>query len=289
MYTGLLLRCSTACFVLFMLIILFTRKNYFYDAYVRKTSVVRKDISKYDTTYPSWISKCTDVYLDIGSNVGVQVRKLFEPENYENIRLKQQQKKTLKKVLNLYTEAFGSPSKRNGRICAFGFEPNPKHRNILRHLEMIYHAKGWKVHFFPFAVTDKNTYLTLYSNERNKMDDAASLYERNGVKKKFTVKGISLAEFIEEHFKHGQIKLVKLDIEGSEYEVLTDLLYKNMLCQEKIKAMYIEFHEHLFKKDSWLLHYKSSDELLKTIKNQKKCNSTDIYVIDDESFSLEYT
>ena len=270
------------------------KKNYFFT-FVKPVvafnqSHMKEENNKLEIEYPDWLSKCSTVYLDVGSNIGVQVKKLFEPERYEHIKTSRQKKVILNAVLKLYEEAFGLPSQRtqkNSGLCAIGFEPNPRHHQLLNDLEKIYNKKGWKVHFFPYAVSIKNTFVTLYSNERNQLDVAASLFKTTNIKKQFTVKVISLSDFIEIYFKDIQINLVKLDIEGSEYEVLTDMLLKGMLCQSKIKTMYIEFHENILRKSPWFSLYKSSNELIEKVKTQNKCNATNILVIDDESFNFD--
>ena len=38
------------------------------------------------------------------------------------------------------------------------------------------------------------------------------------------------------------IRLIKMDIEGSEYDVIPNLLKKRMLCQDTIKHLTIEWH-----------------------------------------------
>ena len=69
---------------------------------------------------------CYHIYLDVGSNIGVQVRKLFEPERYHGAP-----------VHEIFTSQFGSPAKRrmslNGGnyLCAVGFEPNSHHTKYL--------------------------------------------------------------------------------------------------------------------------------------------------------------
>ena len=63
---------------------------------------------------------CYYVYLDVGSNVGVQVRKLFEPYLYPNA-----------KFLDVFNEEFGPFEERKKHVCAVGFEPNPHHTNKL--------------------------------------------------------------------------------------------------------------------------------------------------------------
>ena len=69
---------------------------------------------------------CYHVYLDVGSNIGVQVRKLYEPDLYKDAPFVQ-----------LFKEGFGSIQERRKHpevtdtVCAVGFEPNPHHVKIL--------------------------------------------------------------------------------------------------------------------------------------------------------------
>ena len=56
---------------------------------------------------------CRHIYLDVGSNIGVQIRKLFEPHRYPNA-----------KVLEVFRKYFGSDTDaRRREVCAVGFEP----------------------------------------------------------------------------------------------------------------------------------------------------------------------
>ena len=62
------------------------------------------------------------MYLDIGSNVGVQVRKLYEPELYPG-----------SSVFKIFDNAFGAPNERNySDICTIGIEANPDHTKRLK-------------------------------------------------------------------------------------------------------------------------------------------------------------
>ena len=110
---------------------------------------------------------CNYVFIDGGSNIGVQVRKLYEPEHYPGA-----------KVLNIFDDAFGPHHMRNySEICAIGFEPNPAHtqrlksepqyskrepmivhfERILTVLEETYSNCGYKVHFVTETAVS-NTY-----------------------------------------------------------------------------------------------------------------------------------
>ena len=80
------------------------------------------------------IEKCDALYLDVGSNIGVQVRKLFEPQKYPN-----------SPSVKLFDSFFGKSRK---DVCAIGFEPNPKHITTLKNLQECYERKDIKTHFY---------------------------------------------------------------------------------------------------------------------------------------------
>ena len=65
---------------------------------------------------------CQHLYLDVGSNLGVQIRKLFEPWKYSGAT-----------VLPVFNEIFG-PAPRC-HVCAIGIEPNPRHAP--RHAKLV--------------------------------------------------------------------------------------------------------------------------------------------------------
>ena len=65
---------------------------------------------------------CYHVYLDVGTNVGIQIRKLYEPEKYPDA-----------KIHRIFDEHFKRKNVTStGHICAIGFEPNPRHVPILQ-------------------------------------------------------------------------------------------------------------------------------------------------------------
>ena len=71
-------------------------------------------------------NNCTDAYLDVGSNIGVQVRKLYEPHKYRGAAM-----------LPVFDEHFGpGPSPERCRVCAIGVEPNPRHSRRLRSVQV---------------------------------------------------------------------------------------------------------------------------------------------------------
>ena len=75
---------------------------------------------------------CYHVYLDVGSNVGIQIRKLYEPHLFTD---------PIPPVEECFTRMFGSPEERNMKeICTFGFEPNPAHKEGLMVYQLVLSA-----------------------------------------------------------------------------------------------------------------------------------------------------
>ena len=103
------------------------------------------------------------VYSDVGSNIGIQVRKLSEPQRYPNA-----------KVLTIFDKVFGTIDHRkkenhlNGkRICVIGFEPNPKHTRYLKEVEANYNNCGYKVKFFTEAAVSGFNGKSMYYSDEN--------------------------------------------------------------------------------------------------------------------------
>ena len=109
---------------------------------------------------PKWLPGCEKIFLDLGANIGVTIKKLFEPEKYPK-----------SPMIPFFFKTFGYewlkvsmiwfPS----RLCALGFEPNPKHHDRLLNLEKEYSQKNWNVHFFPLAVSNGKGNVTFYTRD----------------------------------------------------------------------------------------------------------------------------
>ena len=86
----------------------------------------------------SILDGCFHVYVDVGSNIGVQVRKLYQPELYPGAE-----------VLPVFDNSFGNiyqrrnlsnklcPSDDCNYICAVGFEPNSHHTEYLKGMYLL--------------------------------------------------------------------------------------------------------------------------------------------------------
>ena len=103
------------------------------------------------------LDECYHVYLDVGTNVGIQIRKLFEPSKYPGAS-----------VHSIFNLNFGTLENRQregkkDKVCAIGFEPNFQHTADLKKLEKTYYDCGWKVKIFTeTAVSDHNGAATFY-------------------------------------------------------------------------------------------------------------------------------
>ena len=104
---------------------------------------------------PKWLPHCEKIFLDLGANIGVTVKKLFEPHKYPEST-----------TLPYFGKTFGDQWLRQSmerfpnRLCALGFEPNPKHQKRLKDLEIEYSDKNWNVHFFSEAVSNVDGKVT---------------------------------------------------------------------------------------------------------------------------------
>lgn len=77
-------------------------------------------------------SRCTDLYVDVGSNRGVQLRKLYEPDKYKGAPM-----------LSIFRRRFGGAGTSTFcHVCAIGIEANPRHSDRLNELQRRYRAAG---------------------------------------------------------------------------------------------------------------------------------------------------
>jgi hypothetical protein len=202
------------------------------------------------------------VYLDVGSNIGVQVRKLFEPENYP-----------LAKVHSIFNKNFGSIGERRkaylegGRVvCAVGFEPNYRHSQYLEEIERKYNSCGWRVTFLTeSAVSDHDGTDTFFSDGKYSLNEHgggilppkinnkhSENFNDNSTNTKVTL--IRLSDFLRNFVgkrvlpvlpskRYPPRVLMKMDIEGSEIDVIPDLIFTGGL--QYINGLMVEWHRRM--------------------------------------------
>ena len=182
-------------------------------------------------------SGCNCVYIDMGTNVGHQIRKLFEPELYPS-----------NPTEALFNSSFGAD---RSRCCAFGFEANPSHARRLHLLASAYRKAGRSVHIFaPTAVSTADGSVTFYSTpgegKHNQwgaslIREQAEMFKGRSRVKAVQVNALDMSCWIRAHILSTSVRpiiVLKSDIEGSDEHVLSDLLTQGVLCQ--ISSIYGE-------------------------------------------------
>lgn len=208
---------------------------------------------------------CTHVYLDVGTNRGVQLRKLLQPQYYPGA-----------KVLPVFDVFFGTDRASHSSLCAFGFEPNPSHTAWLQRIERAYTAHGWRVKVFTetaVGVRDGDTVPIYFTGDL--FSDLAASSTQNEIltwggsraPKRVDVRTLDLARFLNEevHARSeaaapGAAVVMKLDIEGAEMDVLPELLLRGALC--KVDMLFAEFHQRQFNEDKRKHEYAALEHLV---------------------------
>jgi hypothetical protein len=172
---------------------------------------------------------CQHVYVDLGTNVGIQIRKLFEPDLFPGAL-----------VLPLFDEYFGGDvSARREEVCAFGFEPNPNHFKRLEQLTTTYNSLGWRTHVMHAGVGTEDGYFYLESrddgqNFQNLEWNAKMVKEPNEHTSKDPILIIDLPKWfatkvLPRKAQGGSI-VFKFDFEGAEVDVFAGLALSGALC-----------------------------------------------------------
>ena len=195
-------------------------------------------------------------YLDMGTNVGYQVNKLYRPE-------------CTSPVQNIFDEFF----KKRRSVCTIGIEPNPLLQTKLSNLRKRYLEQGINVTIlFGFASTTRG--FSLFYFNAKYMNGSSHNYSTGGEYKHGhdngqTVRNVDVSRLI------WQIRskpiVAKMDVEGSEIKLLPHLLQTGALCL--ISLLYVELHDAEAKQV-----YQNTVQGLK----MRNCK-TRLVILDDES------
>lgn len=232
------------------------------------------NIEARETTRVSEFSHCKFVYLDIGSNIGIQIRKLFEPSRYPGAG-----------VLPIFDQYFG-PNRHLARdLCAIGIEMNPKHTTRLSALERHYtETCGYSVRFFKETAASTHNGLVDFWVGGNELDDGTSQYMRpvdRKTKNSRTAHALDLVEFIlREISPTASVTVMKMDIEGSEFELLPQLVMKGVAC--KLDMIFVETHAYLASSKQ-LETYNHARALIGNVPDCK----VQLSELDDESYQKD--
>ena len=175
---------------------------------------------------------CTKVFLDVGANIGVNMRFLYEPNKYPNSAF----------MVSMMDEVLG---RNRSDVCYYGFEANPAHYKRLERLKRHFSTRNVHIWNQPVANHDQN--ITFY--HANTTDDyaheewgfSATPWTTSGIP--VSLKAINFPKwFAGMKFDPTMTRiLMKMDIEGSEYDVVATLLAQGSLCS--IHTVTIEWHQ----------------------------------------------
>mmetsp|Transcript_13365 Transcript_13365/g.19682 ORF Transcript_13365/g.19682 Transcript_13365/m.19682 type:complete len:314 (-) Transcript_13365:75-1016(-) len=197
---------------------------------------------------------CFHVYLDVGSNIGVHTRFLYEPHLYPEAQ----------KAAKIFDTNFGPPAQRDNRdICVFTFEPNPAQRHRFEVLEEAYTKAGWRFKAYMAGVGAKEGSMTFYHNdadpnEHSEWGFSTSKWGGPAVSEE-VVPIMDLTKWLETEILNRKMPedvygsyatnegkvVMKMDIEAQEYLVLPKLMLSNVMCQT-IDHTFMEEHSSFF-------------------------------------------
>eukprot|EP00579_Thalassiosira_antarctica_P004340 CAMPEP_0201895106 /NCGR_PEP_ID=MMETSP0902-20130614/42042_1 /ASSEMBLY_ACC=CAM_ASM_000551 /TAXON_ID=420261 /ORGANISM="Thalassiosira antarctica, Strain CCMP982" /LENGTH=328 /DNA_ID=CAMNT_0048427343 /DNA_START=1 /DNA_END=987 /DNA_ORIENTATION=- len=195
---------------------------------------------------------CYHVFIDVGANIGVHTRFLYEPQKYPDS----------KSAVSHFVKHFG-PERDNRDYCSFAFEPNPIHKE--RHLELqtAYKRMGWHYHPIFAGAGDEEGNMTFYHmHDQSNMEfgfNSLRTWNARGMEGEAEVVPIiRLATFLLDQIRDrslpeivygastiGPKVVLKMDVEGMEYVILPDLVTSGALCQT-VDFCFGEFHPQQF-------------------------------------------
>lgn len=109
------------------------------------------------------------------------------------------------------------------------FEPVEEYANYI----MERFSQNKKIHVYNFGLADRTYESTIYMN-----DDGSSMFKQS--KQENNIKLISAIEFLDKH-NINHIDLMKINIEGGEYDLLKHLIEKNYI--NRIENIQVQFHD----------------------------------------------
>jgi len=234
---------------------------------------------------------CRHVYIDLGTNVGVQIRKIYE-EFVTPLSTSLWEGLWTTQATYYYDKYLGNLETRlkYKNICSFGFEPNPIHVTWLKSLEKCYNFKSLKTKIHTTtAVSNKNEGdVSFFIGDESYTYRTSSLYKQDDFEIEVKIDKLDIIEFILNEIKDRKIPpiqdvqedlyppsvMVQIDIEGEEYVVIPSLLSRGALCY--IDLIMFDSHEKqkLFKDFNFVY-----DTILRP---NSGCKLSKILQMDDE-------
>ena len=195
------------------------------------------------------LNGCHHVFLDLGANIGVHARFLFEPGKYND---------TKHPYPRVFDQIFGE-DRNLSSTCAFEFEPNPRHAERHLKVQRAYASQGWRYVHVPMGVSNESATLSFYRNPSFRHSSANNDWSFSahpiGAQREapVLVPTINIGAFLlrvarrvlpsDQRGREPPRVLVKMDIESEEFRVLPPLLARprRVLCHS-VDAMTMEWH-----------------------------------------------
>jgi FkbM family methyltransferase len=232
---------------------------------------------------------CAHVFLDVGANVGLHGRFLYEPELYPENRYH-----------DVFPQVFGPDWRTDkGSACVVAFEPNPRHRAWLTRQAVAYQKRGWRyvAVFAAVGAGASDAKLTFVRPEKgSNNNDWGFSVEWGGAShesgERVEVPFVDLAGFVHHHVGRraaDQRVLMKMDIEGVEYLVLPSLLKTG--ASRSLDVLTLEKHRA---KKVCPLHFldvvvshAQCKAMGRAWKSQFEGRGTRLLYLDDESYAAD--
>jgi FkbM family methyltransferase len=119
----------------------------------------------------------------------------------------------------------------------FAFDPTPKSINWVSQQEI-----SEKFRFFEFGISNKSGFVDFFLS-KNPNHVSGSMISQNNInpKEKVIVEMKTMQDILNE-LNHKHIDVLKMDIEGEEYDVIDNILDNNI----SVDQILIEFHDRFF-------------------------------------------
>ena len=128
---------------------------------------------------------------------------------------------------------------KNHKCTVFGFDPTPKSIKWIKSQKT-----PDKFHFYELGISDKNGVLDFYLPKNTEHVSGSLVAQGNkDISNNVSVQAKTLHAIMME-LGHKHIDVLKMDIEGSEYDVIDNILLSNI----SITQILIEFHERFYDK-----------------------------------------
>lgn len=146
---------------------------------------------------------------------------------------------------------------KNNEFEIYSFEPNPQLKN--------YFKKYKKLDNFTFinkAVWIKDGFIDFYGLDEGPRRDVGCTINKNKIdishNEPIRVESLSLSNWIKSNFNVEDYIILKLDIEGAEYDIINNMIKENTF--DYINKFYVEFHVK-WMKNTEILHKNTIENL----------------------------